>query len=141
MPTSCASPRPRENCVCPSAHLTVQLPTSAPAITPSDPVEQLLFAVEIDATDASGNAIHDLSAPLTISIRFTPLLGQNALLAQIYTIDKNGNSQALPTLVTANGDGSYTAVAQTRHLSPFEIFAPDVGRRCRSCSYRLRQMG
>jgi len=98
-----------------------------PAITPTSPQDQPILSIEIDATDAGGNAIHDLSAPLTISIRFTPPSGINAMLAQIYTVDSFGNSEALATQVTANGDGSFTAIAQTSHLSPFEIFAPGVG--------------
>jgi len=108
----------------PIVQLAVSTPTTPPAITPIAQ-DQQIFAVQIDATGANG-PIHTLSAPLQISITFRPALNINPLLAQIYTID-NGQTQALATRVTNNGDGTFTATALTTHLSPFVVEAPGVG--------------
>lgn len=68
------------------------------------------------------------SHPITISIRFTPPANANPYLAQIETIDPtSGHTQVLPTAVTANSDGTFTATAQTSHLSSFVVFAPGPG--------------
>ncbi|HUX87518.1 MAG TPA: beta-galactosidase, partial [Chloroflexota bacterium] len=67
----------------PISRISVREPTSSPAITPIVDAFQQVLAIEVDATDANGAPIHDLSTPLTISITFSPMPGTNPLLAQI----------------------------------------------------------
>ncbi len=88
---------------------------------------QLILPVEIDAQNTLGTPIHQLGSPLTIRITFTAPRGLNPFLAQIYTVDAQGNTQVLPTTVTDDGGGIFTATAQTLHLSPFGLFAPQTG--------------
>ncbi len=111
----------------PIGQIRVRLPSSTPPITPKAATLQDVWALEIDAVDSQGTPIHHLSAPMSISVRFWPPDGSNPLLAQIYTVDEVGETQQLPTTVTPNGNGSYTAVALTSHLSPFVLFAPGIG--------------
>ena len=106
----------------PIAQLSISTPATPPAITPVAQ-DQLIVAIVVSATDAQGNPIHTLSAPLQISITFAAS-SFNPFLAQIYTLDANGQTQALPTRVTDNGNGTFTATAVTTHLSPFAVYAP-----------------
>jgi len=113
----------------PIVGIVVSTPSVPPAITPTNPQFQSQRLIDVTALDANRTSVEPLAAPITISIRFTPQPGVNAQLAQIYTIDSNGNGQALPTTVTANSDGSYTMTVVTSHVSPFQVFAPPVGAR------------
>jgi hypothetical protein len=106
------------------AQLSIGVPTQA-AITPTSGYD-LVLAIEIDAVDANGNSVHQLSAPLAISIQFVPSSGQNVWLAQIVTTS-GGTTEALPTNVTANADGSYTFTAATTHLSTYALVVPGIG--------------
>ena len=116
----------------PSGNAIAQIVVSAPptqvSITPDGQAFQSLpgAVIVVSASDANGHPVGQLSAPITITIQFVPPPGVNAQFAVIYTLDPNNNNsaQALPTRMLANGDGSFTAIATTSHLSPFEVFAP-----------------
>src|SRR5262249_45501003 len=82
------------------------------------------LAIVVTATDAAGGPVTQLAVPLTLHLTFTPAAGANPLLARVYTLDPQGNAQELPTHVVDNHDGTYTATAQTTHLSPFNVYAP-----------------
>jgi len=95
-----------------------------------DPVNgeyQQFLTILVQATDAGGNEVHQLTVPATISITYRPAPGTNPSLAQISTLDLNGNVQVLSTQVVSNGDGTYTATAQTPHFSTFALSAPTSG--------------
>jgi hypothetical protein len=100
-----------------------------PAITPSDPDLQPVPGASI-VVSASGNTgeVHALNEPVTITIQFSPPPSVNPAFAVIYTFACDGcAAEALATTIHPNGDGSYTAVAETSHLSPFVVFASNVG--------------
>ena len=97
-----------------------------PAITPvSAYAPQVL--VDVRAIDSNQNVVHELAAPITISITFRPAAGVNGRLAKIYTVNDQGATQELQTTVVDNWDGTFTATAVTWHLSPFQVFAPSAG--------------
>jgi DNA-binding beta-propeller fold protein YncE len=106
--------------------LSVEAPSSAPAITPAASAYQPLLAVDIDAADPSANPLHTLSEPITVSVTFARPASQNPLLARIYEVE-SGGAVALPTTIHDNQDGTFTALAHTPHLSQFELFAPTSG--------------
>ena len=84
-------------------------------------------AVVISATSTSGQPVTSFaSSPLTISLGFRPPVRTLAAKAEVDTIDPlTSATQRLPTTVTANADGSYTATAPTTHLTPFVVDVPD----------------
>ena len=64
---------------------------------------------------------------MTISFTFYPWNDVDPSQAQIYTtltVNQSAFTQQLITQSTANPDGSYTASAQTSHLSPFGVYVP-----------------
>ena len=111
----------------PIAQVVVTAPSVTPTIVPVSPQYQPILAIQIQATGANGQPVSQLSAPATFSIRFTPSADTNALLAQIYGVDQNGQPERLATHVVSNGDGTFTATAQTSFLSSFVMFAPGLG--------------
>ncbi len=108
------------------AHLVLAPPTGPVPVTPTSPQLQPIpgAAVVVTASDAAGQVVTTLNAPVTLSLTFHSLLGINTELAQIYTLDADGNAQALATLVDDLGHGSYQVTAQTSHFSPFVVYAP-----------------
>jgi hypothetical protein len=109
------------------SQLLFTTPSATPAITPLSGQYQIVLSFEVSASNLSGNQVHLLSAPLELSVRFTPPGGANAPFAQMYTVDLSGNAEELPTSVTSNGDGTFTASFGTDHLSPFVLYAPGIG--------------
>ncbi len=109
------------------AQVVVSEPASTPVVNPSNGSYEQILAITIDATDDSGKEVHQLAVPATISITFTPLPGTNPSLAQIATVDSSGNTEILATQIVNNGDGTYTAIAQTPHFSSFTLSAPSAG--------------
>jgi hypothetical protein len=110
----------------PIAQLVIATPTATIAVTPIEPQMTPLpgTALELSAADNSGQPVHQLAQPVTITISFRSPAGVNPLAAEIYTIDVNGQTEELVTTVQPQGHGAYAATATTSHLSPFVVLAP-----------------
>ena len=107
--------------------VVASVPSTPVQIDPVNGEYQQFLTILVQATDAGGNEVHQLTVPATISITYRPAPGTNPSLAQISTLDLNGNVQVLSTQVVSNGDGTYTATAQTPHFSTFALSAPTSG--------------
>ena len=110
------------------ARWAINAPPLLPVLTPVNAGFQPFFAVVVDGYDGSGSQLYQLASPFTIQITFRPAPGLNPALTRIFLPDGLGGSIALPTTVTANPDGSYTATAETTTLSTFVLFGPLVNQ-------------
>jgi hypothetical protein len=102
-------------------HYVVAVAPTPPPVTPSVPNPNPVFSFTVDGFDDNGNAVTTLPGPVTLTVKFTPAVGTDPTTSVIYTIDHNGQTEALATTLTDNGDGTFTAMATITHLSPFSV--------------------
>ncbi|HZU72747.1 MAG TPA: hypothetical protein VE990_08250 [Acidimicrobiales bacterium] len=108
------------------ATVTVTAPPEAYPVTVPVAHSQLA-AVVVKAYDSSGALQTSFAtSPLTVTLVFAGTTTTLPAKAEIDTIDPaTGDTQRLATTVSQNSDGTWTASAQTTHLSPFVVTAPE----------------
>jgi hypothetical protein len=111
----------------PIRQLVISVPTASPTIVPSSLANQVIVAVNLEATDPDGQPLEDLGGTLTLAMTYQPSAQANAHLARIGRVDLKGNVVDLATQVTDDGDGAYTATAAVRQATTFVVVAPRAG--------------
>src|SRR5262249_54430798 len=81
------------------AELVVATPAATDILAPSDPRLAALMgtAVDLSASDSTGQPILDVRSPIFLTISFRSPSGVNPTGAVIYTINRDGQVEQLPT--------------------------------------------
>jgi hypothetical protein len=110
------------------AQLVVSTPSPADVLSPPDPSLSVLpgTAVEIDASDTSGQTVNQFSSPMTVTISFRPPPGVDPLASHLYALGPTGQIQDLSGTVVALGHDSYSITATTSQLAQFAVCAPSL---------------
>ena len=108
------------------ARVVVSNSSTAPELRPSISGQRTVSdpVVVMAAGEAGQSNVSWLSSPAKISITFHGD-GVDTQLAQMYTY-VDDQLQPLVTVIVDNGDGTFTAVAQTNAMSMYFVGAPGV---------------